>query len=329
MRKTTKKISVVLLSLGILTSQSAFAARMGKSGNSGMQRSVSTTNNSATTNNTSGYQSTSANNAGAAAQPQQRNGLGVGSVVAGAAAGAVGGYMLGKASANHGNASQTQAAPQSSGSQIPWGIITILGLLLAIGLLMFKRKASPSLSGQGVLGGNPNQVPNQQNNNFDIPNIRKDNAAYTPGQYTAQNSGAAGQQPQVQAQPVIEKLPDGVEVQYFLRQAKGMFLHIQSMNTPDNVGEVEKYMTPDLYASVKATISSNDYVADFSQLDCRLLDSTTENANYIASVLFFGKVSESPSSPVIDYSEIWHFIKPASEVNGKWVVAGIQQVTQA
>ena len=40
-------------------------------------------------------------------------------------------------------------------------------------------------------------------------------------------------------------------------------LHIQSMNTPENVAEVEKYMTPELYAEVKQLISENDYIADF------------------------------------------------------------------
>lgn len=325
MRNTTKKISVVLVSLGlIVSSQSAFAARMGKSSNSGMQRSVSTANS-----NSGSYGSTTANPTGGAVNsPSQQRGPGMGAVVAGAAAGAVGGYMLGKAANN--NASQPQSAtPDSSGSQIPWGIIAILAMLLGVGLMMFKRRAASTLgaNNQGQFNGVPNQTP-PQNTNFDIPNIRKDNGAYTPGQYTSGNGGTTAQQQAApQAVPTIDKLPDGVETQYFLRQVKGTFLHIQSMNTPDNVSEIEKYMTPELYADIKASIVENDYVADFSQLDCRLLDAVIENNSYIASVLFVGKVSESPSSPVVDYQEIWHFTKPVGQANSKWIVAGIQQVS--
>lgn len=319
MRSSVKKVSVILLLASLLFSESAFAARIGKSRNSGMQRSVNTTN---TTNNvnTAG----AAGSAGATQAQPQRNGMGAGAVVAGAAAGAVGGYMLGKAMNN--NASQSAVANQSEGSQIPWGMIAILGALLAIGLTMFKRRTgSPAYSGQSI---NQSAQQNQNSSNFEIPQVRNSNGAYTPGQYTS-NSGAnnVGQNNSQQppTRPQIEKLPDGVETQYFLRQAKGMFLHIQSMNTPDNVHEIEKYMTAELYNDIKASITENDYVADFSQLDCSLLDATIENANYIASVLFFGKVSDSPSSPVIDYKEIWHFSKPLNSINGKWIVAGIQQ----
>lgn len=318
MRSSVKKVSVILLLASLLFSESAFAARIGKSRNSGMQRSVNTTN---TTNNvnTAGVATTGAVGA---AQPQ-RNGMGAGAVVAGAAAGAVGGYMLGKAMSN--NASQSAVANQSEGSQIPWGMIAILGALLAIGLMMFRRRSgTPAYSGQSL---NQAQHQNQNTSNFEIPQVRNANGTYTPGQYTDSNSGQISSQQSQQApiRPQIEKLPDGVETQYFLRQAKGMFLHIQSMNTPENVHEVEKYMTPELYNDIKSSISENDYVADFSQLDCSLLDASTEDATYIASVLFVGKVSESPSSPVIDYKEVWHFVKPANSISGKWIVAGIQQ----
>lgn len=307
MKNFSKKLSVLLISAALLTSQSAFAARMGKSRSLGMQRSTPTQ----TTNNN--YQS-GANAAPASAAPQ-KSGPGIGGVVAGAAAGAVGGYMLGKAM-NSDKSASSQAAREtaSSGSNIPWGIIGILGILLAIGLMLFRKKSIP----QAASG---NLATPQTNNNFNIPNIRKDNSAYVPGQTVQANN----QQTAPTVNPAFERMADGVEAQYFLRQAKGMFLHIQSMNTPENVSEVEKYMTPELYAEVKQLISENDYIADFSQLDCQLLASSAENGNFIASVKFFGKVSESPNTPAVDFSEIWNFIKPATVEGAKWLVAGIQQ----
>lgn len=311
MRNSSKKISVVLLSLSLLMSQTAYAARMGGSKNSGMQRSVST----APANSGSNTAATSTAGAAGAAATPQKSGMGMGTVLAGAAAGAVGGYMLGKASSNN----ESGHVSQSQGSQIPWGIIMILGALLAIGLMIFRRKTvAPSLGGNQTNGASPQP---STNNSFSIPSVNNGGNGYTPGQYTNPNP--------VNNQPLaVEKTADGVEAQYFLRQAKGMFLHIQSMNTPENVSEVEKYMTPELYLDIKSTITANDFVADFSQLDGRLLESVVNNDKYVASVLFSGKVSDSPTSPVIDFNEIWHFVKPLNNVNAKWLVAGIQQTSQ-
>lgn len=302
MKNTSKKLGVILLTSALLFSESAFAARMGKSSNLGMQRSNTTSQSS--------YQPSS--NTSTAAQPQKK-GLGVGSVVAGAAAGAVGGYLLGKAM--NSNESSTNNS-QSSGSSIPWGVIGILGMLLVIGLMIFRRKTAPATNSANFNGSAPN------NNGFQIPTINRDNA-----NYNAQSQNNPGAAPMQATYQNMERMADGVEAQFFLRQAKGMFLHIQSMNTPDNVSEVAKYMTPDLYSEVKSMITGNDYVADFSQLDCQYLQSSIENGQYVASAKFFGKVSESPNSPVVDFSEIWHFVKPTGVDGAKWLVAGIQQVT--
>ena len=324
MNKNIKKFGIILLSTSILFSQSSFAARMGSGKNSGMQRNVNTQQYS----NSQSYNN-SGSNAGGYAQPagQQRNGPGMGAVVAGAAAGAVGGYMLGKAmNGDKSNSSQVvrEAAP-SSASNIPWGIIAILGMLLFIGLMIFRRKTMPQGQTQGNPFGTSSSGSATVNNNFEIPNIRKDNGVYTQQNQQSQ-TGVANNSSQPQIPVGMERMADGVEPQYFLRQAKGMFLHIQSMNTPENVSEVEKYMTPELYQELKQTISGNDYVADFSQLDSQLMQSTVENNNYVASVRFYGKVSESPSSPAVDFNEMWHFVKPIQGENAKWIVAGIQQM---
>lgn len=310
MKKFTGKLGVILMSASLIFAQNAFAARMGKSRSTGMQRSVSTQQSTNTTANRVSQQP-------AAVQPQQQR-SGMSSLLTGLGLGALGGYLMGKSmNSNHESATQQSAATNESG--IPWGIIGILGLLLVIGLMIFRRKTATQGANNNALGG----LQQPGNNSFDIPNIRRDNMAASSSM-----NNAAGAAP-VTVNPLQEKMVDGIEVQYFLRQAKGMFLHIQSMNTPENVSEVAKYMTPELYTELQQLIASNDYVADFSQLDCQLLQSTAENGNFIASVKFFGKVSESPDTPVVDFAEIWNFIKPATVANAKWLVAGIQQVNSS
>ncbi len=318
MKTYTKKISILLLSSSLLFSNSAFAGRMGGGRSLGMQRSTS--NFSRTSANNSQYNRPAYQPGNAAPQAEQRRGPGIGGVVAGAAAGAVGGYLLGKSmnSDNRSASSQTvreEAAPAAnSASQIPWGLITILGLLLVIGLMIFRRRTDPAINGNNNFNHSP-----QTNNSFQIPGLRREGSA------TSASPTTGGGYSPTQINQNLDKMADGIETQYFLRQAKGMFLHIQSMNTPENVSEVEKYMTPQLYSEVKQMISANDFVADFSQLDCQLLQSSAENGSFLASVRFFGQVSEAPNAPVVDFNEVWNFSKPVGNDGAKWVVAGIQQ----
>ena len=122
------------------------------------------------------------------------------------------------------------------------------------------------------------------------------------------------------------QLPDGTEPAAFLRVARQRFNHIQSMNTASNISEIQRYLTPDLYQSMRNDIMSNQDqdVAEFSNLNAMVVDSSTDNGQYIVSVRFTGTVSEDLNSLPQPFAEIWHFTKPAGS-NQDWVVAGIQQ----
>ena len=55
-----------------------------------------------------------------------------------------------------------------------------------------------------------------------------------------------------------------------------------------------------------------------------VIDSATENGQYIVSVRFTGTVSEDLNSLPQPFTEIWHFVKLTGS-NQDWLVAGIQQ----
>ena len=98
------------------------------------------------------------------------------------------------------------------------------------------------------------------------------------------------------------------------------------MNTASNISEIQRYLTPELYQSMYNDIMSNQDqdVAEFSNLNAMVVDSSTDNGQYIVSVRFTGTVSEDLNSLTQPFAEIWHFTKPAGS-NQDWVVAGIQQ----
>jgi predicted lipid-binding transport protein (Tim44 family) len=122
------------------------------------------------------------------------------------------------------------------------------------------------------------------------------------------------------------QLPDGTEPAAFLRVARQRFNHIQSVNSASNIEEIRRYLTPELYSSMYSDIMANQDqdVAEFSNLNAMVVDSATENGQYVVSVRFTGTVSEDLNSLPQPFTEIWHFVKPAGSQQD-WVVAGIQQ----
>jgi predicted lipid-binding transport protein (Tim44 family) len=327
------QLTVILASTCLMFAQASFAGRIGGGKSYGMQRSMVRTNNNYTQSYNQPRYSQPQQQTTTQTQPRQGMGTGTAAVL-GAAAGAAGGYMLGKSMAENSNntnasatsknaVSQETNAPVSNESHIPWGTVAILGLLLFLGLMLFRRRANAGVS-NSTNNGTMNRYT--ENENFNIPTINRS----SPIHNTSPNAGYTSAHTTPQAEPSrnLEKMPDGVETIYFLRQVKGMFLHIQSMNNPENIAEIEKYMTPELYHQLKAEINTNTYVADFPNLDCQLLESEATGNQLIASVKFFGLVSEEPDQPAKPFSEIWNFVKP-DLTNNKWLVAGIQQETLA
>jgi|SRR6185437_12008434 len=327
-----KKILVILLTGSLLFANSAFAGRFGGGRSSGMQRSASPS--SSANYGRSSQQTTGSSSMGGGQPQQQRSGMGAGSAaMLGAAVGAAGGYMLGKSNSNNGNVTNASGgvaakASEEAKSSIPWGTIAILVAILALGLMFFRKKINPGLS-----SGNPmNNFTSNSSSNFNMPNINRTSNNVQANKPTKPilRFGSAAPAPEQ-----IDKLPDGVETIYFLRQAKGMFLHIQSMNSSDNVSEIQKYMTAQLFDETKDDILKNQTLADFTNLDCQLMqceaipasqteDGQSVEAHLVASVKFFGNVSDNPEQPPVPFSEIWNFVKSES-TNNKWIVAGIQQ----
>lgn len=266
---------------------------------------------------------------------QQKSGSGVGKMVAAGVAGAAVGAIAANAMADNNNNGNSQAqtndaelAKQQAAQQEEkkGGIPSWIWLILIAGAAFFlfrKFGAKKKLAGNNPYAPNtsgPTSAPFGQNNtarNSDNTNIF--------GQSV--NGGAAPQAPFGAASMQSgNQLPDGTEPAAFLRVARQRFNHIQSMNSVSNIAEIQRYLTPDLYQSMYSDIMANQDqdVAEFSNLNALVVDSATENGQYVVSVRFTGTVSEDLNSLPAPFSEVWQFVKPAGS-NQDWLVAGIQQ----
>lgn len=251
-----------------------------------------------------------------------KSGSNVGGMVAAGVAGAAIGAVAANAMADDKNtqaASEAQAPAEEKG-----GIPSWIWILLAAGAAFFifrkmgakKKLASNPYAPNSAPFGQQNAAPRSpagDNSNIFGQTVGGSAAANAPfGGSAYTNSGS--------------QLPDGSEPASFLRIARQRFNHIQSMNSASNIAEIQRYLTPDLYQSMRNDIMGNQDqdVAEFSNLNAMVADSATENGQYIVSVRFTGTVSEDLNSLPQPFAEVWHFVKPAGS-SQDWLVAGIQQ----
>jgi len=145
-----------------------------------------------------------------------------------------------------------------------------------------------------------------------------------PAQFEAATVGAGA----TAAGTVALNIPADFDVEGFLRQAKLNFVRLQAANDAGNIDDIRLFTTPEMFAEIKLQLDERGKAAqatDVVQLNAQLLDLTTEEKRYIASVRFHGQIREEASAAPEALDEVWHLTKPVDGASG-WVIAGIQQV---
>lgn len=198
----------------------------------------------------------------------------------------------------------------SLGLSEEFGTIILIGLLLALGFMVYRRLVAsqrrPALQGAGG------------------PMMRE----RTPVHPMAAPGGRA---PDAATADVMDRpigVPADFDVDGFVHQAKVQFIRLQAVFDARDLKDLREFTSPEVFAELKLQIEQAGGAAqrtDVVQLDAELLGIETTPTEYIASVRYTGMMREEAGQAAEPFEEIWNLAKPAQGAGG-WILAGIQQV---
>ena len=128
------------------------------------------------------------------------------------------------------------------------------------------------------------------------------------------------------AAPPAANVPAGFDTAGFLRGARMNFMKLQLANDQGNLDEIREFTTSDVFEALKQDVLSRGrQETNIMSVDADLLELSTEDGKYWASVRFSGMEQETPGSSPVGFEEIWNLVKPTDGSSG-WLLAGIQQM---
>jgi predicted lipid-binding transport protein (Tim44 family) len=191
----------------------------------------------------------------------------------------------------------------------------LLGLALAFGAALvmraFARKA-PRPAIQGAGGGIAR-----------YNGVGSETVAAPPPSQTTPTGGAPDHRAQF-----ARRIPEGLNVDAFLRQAKQSFIELQAANDRGDMHAIRELVTDEMAATLRDEIAARGDVpqrVDIVTLNADLLELVTESDKHWASIRFSGMLREEDGGVPTPFEEVWNLQKPASGDAG-WLLAGIQQV---
>ncbi len=132
--------------------------------------------------------------------------------------------------------------------------------------------------------------------------------------------------------PVVAALPKAFvpatfDSEGFERVAKMIFIRMQAANDTADLNDLRTFTTPEMFAALRLDLQergASTQHTDVAQVDAKVLDVMHEAERQIVSVRFTGQLREDLGSPLIDFNETWHLVKPLDD-SRSWAIAGIEQ----
>jgi predicted lipid-binding transport protein (Tim44 family) len=202
-------------------------------------------------------------------------------------------------------------------------MIALLALAAMFIYRMFRRKTNDGKSQPAFAGAYARD--NAGDSTPEIGSRLESNARPMAFQAEPVTSGAS------QAGTLPWGVPVDFDVPSFLRNAKTYFIRLQAAWDRADVNDIREFTTPEMYAELKMQLQERGASAshtDVVSLDADLLGIEQVGEDYMASVRFSGMIKEAESAAAEPFTEVWNLLKPVSGQGG-WILAGIQQLSQA
>ncbi|MFA7503180.1 MAG: Tim44-like domain-containing protein [Burkholderiaceae bacterium] len=198
----------------------------------------------------------------------------------------------------------------SLGLSEEFGTIILIGLLAALGFMLYRRLVAsqrrPALQGAGG------------------PMLREQMPRHPMAGPGGGGAGAAA----VDTMDRPIGVPADFDVDGFVHQAKVQFIRLQAVFDAGDLKDLREFTSPEVFAELRLQLEQDGGASqrtDVVQLDAELLGIETTPSEYIASVRYTGMLREEAGQSAEAFEEIWNLAKPR-QGSGGWILAGIQQV---
>ena len=250
------------------------------------------------------------------------------------------GAMLGGLAAGLGLAwlASSLGLGEAFGQFLMFGLLALV-IMVAVGWFMRRRQAA--------------QTPGASGAPFAFQGAGPSAATPTPGSYRPENVGNdASARPWERSSMAFEAgkvpgstgsmigsglagsqswgVPEGFDVDGFLRSAKSNFVTLQAAWDRSDIGALRAMMTDDMLKEIQTQLAEREATTgapgnhtDVVMLEAKLLGVEETATEYMVSVEFSGMIREDASAGPGPFREVWNMTKPRDGRSG-WLVAGVQ-----
>lgn len=206
----------------------------------------------------------------------------------------------------------------------------VIGALALVGWFMARRKMGANMARSGA-GREPafagaGYSTSQLGQEASVPQY-----APLPQQAASTAQPAAAAFEPLQAPAASGRVPADFDGPNFVRTAKVCFVRLQASYDAANTADLREFTSPEMFAELKLEIDARQGAAnqtDVVTLEAELLGVDTGPVEQLASVRFTGMIREEAGAAAQPFDEVWNFARPVG-TQGGWVLAGIQQLSQA
>jgi predicted lipid-binding transport protein (Tim44 family) len=205
-------------------------------------------------------------------------------------------------------------------------------VMVAIGFFMRKRAAGQKAQATqrgGLQYAHVNAGAAQGTNQSDQGAPAYKVAMPAAGSFQSGSGIGSGIASGIGAGAVASRVPADFDSASFERNAKANFIRLQAANDANDLDDIRKFTTPEMFAELKQELASRGTAVQKTEvlsINAEVIEVVEDVDHYVVSVRFNGVISDGGQEPDESFDEVWHLMK-ARQDNGGWVLSGIQQMS--